>query len=404
MGDFAECLAPEEAKHYIDKVVAWRRDIHRHPELSQQEERTSALVTEVLTGLGLEVRSNVGGYGVVGLLRGKTGGRTVGLRADMDALPLKEETGLPYASESEGVMHACGHDTHTAMLLGTACALADRREKILGNVKFLFQPAEELNPIGGAPGMIAGGALEEPHVDALFALHVWPRFTTGTVAMKPGPQMGASDRLFLTVHGKSAHGSAPDQGIDAVMIASQVVSGLQSIVSRSVSPLDSAVVTIGTIKGGWRYNVIPDRVEMEGTVRTLREGTQALMPELITRTAKGIAESLGGSCEVKYVKGYPPMVNDPALFELAARAVRRAMGPDALVVAEQPELGAEDFAFFARERPSVMGWLGCRPKGARPEDTAVLHNTRFCPDEGCFPYGMSFLASCALGFLNSPAS
>ncbi|MBQ9526083.1 MAG: amidohydrolase [Fretibacterium sp.] len=404
MGDITKGLTSSEAGRYTDKVVAWRRDIHRHPELSQHEDRTASLVAEVLTGLSLEVRRNVGGHGVVALLRGKKPGRTVALRADMDALPLKEETGLPYASEVEGVMHACGHDTHTAMLLGAACALADRREDIAGNVKFLFQPAEELNPTGGAPGMIADGALEDPHVDALFALHVWPRFETGTVALKPGPQMGASDRLFLTVHGKSAHGSAPDQGVDAIMIASQVVCGLQSIVSRSVSPLDSAVVTVGTIKGGWRYNVIPDHVEMEGTVRTLREETQALMPELISRTASGIAASLGGSCDVKYVKGYPPMVNDPALFELAAGSVRGAMGPEALTVVEQPELGAEDFAFFARERPAVMGWLGCRPAGARPEDTAVLHNTRFCPDEGCFPYGVSFLASCALNFLNSAVS
>ncbi|MBR1671987.1 MAG: amidohydrolase [Fretibacterium sp.] len=392
-------LEPRQAERYRDRVVKWRRDIHRHPELSQHEERTAALVAEVLGGLGLEVRIGVGGHGVIGLLRGGQG-PTVALRADMDALPMKEETGLPYASETEGVMHACGHDTHTAMLLGAACALSEMREELRGNVKFLFQPAEELNPTGGAPGMIADGALENPHVDALFALHVWPLYETGTVVMRPGPQMGASDRLFLTVHGKAAHGSAPDQGVDAIMAASQVVCGLQSIVSRSVSPLDSAVVTIGTIKGGWRYNVIPDRVEMEGTVRTLREATQALMPELITRTAMGIAASLGGSCDVKYVKGYPPMVNDPALFELAAGAVRASLGPDALIVAEQPELGAEDFAFFARERPAVMGWLGCRPRGVRVEDTAMLHNTRFCPDEDCFPFGVSFLASCALACLN----
>ena len=268
----------QAAARYAPRVVEWRRAIHRHPELSQQEERTAALVAEALEGLGIDVRRKVGGHGVVGLLRGAKDGLTVGLRADMDALPMREETGLPYASEVEGVMHACGHDAHTAMLLGAACVLSEMRDELAGNVKFLFQPAEELNPTGGAPGMIADGALEAPHVDALFALHVWPLYETGKIVARPGPQMGASDRLFLTVGGKTAHGSAPDQGVDAILIAAQIVSALQSVVSRSVSPLDSAVVTIGTIKGGYRYNVIPDMVEMEGTVRTRGRGLRPPCP------------------------------------------------------------------------------------------------------------------------------
>lgn len=392
-----------EVRRHLDRVVEWRRAIHRHPELSRCEERTAELVAGVLEGLGLEVRRGVGGYGVLGLLRGTGGGAdmgpTVGLRADMDALPMQEETGLPYASEVPGVMHACGHDTHTAMLLGTACVLAGMRDALPGNVKFIFQPAEELNPVGGAPGMIADGALVDPRVDGLFGLHVWPAYETGRVVLRSGPQMGASDRVYLTVKGRAAHGSAPDQGVDAIMIAGQVLCGLQSVVSRSVSPLDAAVVTIGTIKGGWRYNVIPDRVEMEGTVRTLREEVQAAMPDLIERAAEGIARSLRGSCEVRYVKGYPPLVNDPEMFDLAAEAVREVMGAEHLVVAERPELGAEDFAFFARERPSAFAWLGCRPAGVGPEETGVLHSTRFRPDEGCFPFGMRFLASCAVAFL-----
>lgn len=392
-----------EVRRHLDRVVEWRRAIHRHPELSRCEERTAELVAGVLEGLGLEVRRSVGGHGVLGLLRGTGGGAdmgpTVGLRADMDALPMQEETGLPCASEVPGVMHACGHDTHTAMLLGTACVLAGMRDALPGNVKFIFQPAEELNPVGGAPGMIADGALEDPRVDGLFGLHVWPAYETGRVVLRSGPQMGASDRVYLTVKGRAAHGSAPDQGVDAIMIAGQVLCGLQSVVSRSVSPLDAAVVTIGTIKGGWRYNVIPDRVEMEGTVRTLREEVQAAMPDLIERAAEGIARSLRGSCEVRYVKGYPPLVNDPEMFDLAAEAVREAMGAEHLVVAERPELGAEDFAFFARERPSAFAWLGCRPAGVGPEETGVLHSTRFRPDEGCFPFGMRFLASCAVAFL-----
>ena len=384
---------------YLQKVTEWRRDIHAHPELSQHEERTAELIADVLEGLGLEVTRNVGGYGVVGLLRGN-GSRTVGLRADMDALPLNEETGLPYASQNAGVMHACGHDTHTAMLLGAACELADIRDKLRGNVKFIFQPAEELNPVGGAPGMIRDGVLENPHVDALFALHVWPTYETGQIVMRPGALMGASDRIFLTVHGQTAHGSRPDQGIDAIVAASHIVTGLQGIISRSVSPLDAAVITIGTIHGGYRYNVIPDTVKLEGTVRTLRAEVQDAMPELITRTAQGIAGALGASCEVEYVKGYPPLLNDAELTGLACESVRKRLGSDALVIAEQPELGAEDFAFFARERPAVMAWLGCRPHDVNVKDMPKLHNTKFCPDEECFRYGIEFFVGCVKDFLN----
>ena len=196
------------ADKVIEQVISWRRDIHAHPELSQHEERTSGLVAGVLEGLGLEVARNVGGFGVVGLLRGQEQGRTIALRADMDALPLNEATSLPFASQNPGVMHACGHDTHTAMLLGTACALSELRDKIRGSVKFIFQPAEELNPVGGAPGMIRDGVLEG--VDALLALHVWPSFETGKIVTRPGSLMAASDRVFITVRGKSAHGSRPD--------------------------------------------------------------------------------------------------------------------------------------------------------------------------------------------------
>ncbi|MBQ7544474.1 MAG: amidohydrolase [Synergistaceae bacterium] len=384
------------ADKVIEQVKAWRRDIHAHPELSQHEERTSGLVAGVLEGLGLEVRRNVGGFGVVGVLRGKEEGRTVALRADMDALPLTEATGLPFASENDGVMHACGHDTHTAMLLGTACVLSEMRSELRGNVKFIFQPAEELNPVGGAPGMIADGVLENPHVDAMFALHVWPACGTGTIAIRSGAVMAASDRIFITVKGRTAHGSRPDQGLDAIVAAAHVITGLQSIVSRSLSPLDSAVLTIGTIHGGNRYNVIPESVKLEGTVRTLNPDVQERMPVMITRIAQGIAEGLGASCDVEYVKGYSPLVNDAGLAGLAREAVKGTMN---VVVPEQPDLTAEDFAFFARERPAVMAWLGCRPESVRPEDMAMLHNTKFCPDEECFRYGIEYFVRSAAGFL-----
>lgn len=387
------------AEKFLSQVVNWRRDIHAHPELSQHEERTAGLVADVLEGLGLEVTRNVGGFGVVGVLRGSSEGKTVALRADMDALPLTEETGLEYASQNPGVMHACGHDTHTAMLLGAACALSEMREKIHGNVKFIFQPAEECNPIGGAPGMIRDGVLENPHVDALIALHVWPVFETGKIAVRSGSAMAASDRIFLTVKGQTAHGSRPDQGLDAIVAATYVVTGLQTIISRSVSPLEPAVLTIGKINGGYRYNVIPDCVKIEGTVRTVSAEMQAKIAELIERTAKGIAESLGAECEVEYVKGYPPLVNDSELAALTCESVRKNLGDDALIIPDQPELGAEDFAFFARERPAVMAWLGCRPANVDVRKAAMLHNIKFCPDEDSFKYGIEYLVQSAIDFL-----
>jgi len=389
----------ELTKKYSAKVVEWRRTIHQHPELSEQEEKTAALVAEVLTGLGIEVQKNVGGHGVVGLLKGGQPGKTVGLRADMDALSLQEDTGLSFASKTPGVSHACGHDTHTAMLLGAAAVLSEMKADLKGNVKFIFQPAEELNPKGGAPGMIKDGVLENPRVDAVFCLHVWPAFETGKIVTRAGAIMGASDRVFLTVSGKTAHGSAPHQGVDAVMIACQVVGGLQSIVSRTVAPLDSAVVSFGTIKGGHRYNVIADKVELEGTVRTLKPDTQDKMPGLIERTAQGYARGLGGDASVSYVRGFPPTLNAPELFAMVSESVTASMGEGHFVAAENPDLGGEDFSYFARERPCLLAWLGCRPAGTSPEKMTVLHNSGFNPDEESFPWGVRFLATCAVDFL-----
>jgi amidohydrolase len=367
----------ELTQKYNPKVVEWRRAIHSHPELSAQEEKTAALVAEVLAGLGLDVKKNVGGHGVVGLLKGGKGaGKVVALRADMDALPLQEDTGLPFASAVPNVMHACGHDTHTAMLMGTACVLSEMKDELEGSVKFIFQPAEELNPIGGAPGMIKDGVLEDPHVDALFALHVWPSFETGTVISRPGPMMGASDRFYITVTGKAAHGSAPHQGTDAIMIACQIVGGLQTIVSRMMPPLEPVVVGVGTIS----------------------PATQEILPGLMERAAVGYARALGGDAEVKYVRGYPPTKNAPELFDFVSGVVAASLGEGHFATLENPDLGGEAFSYFANERPALMAWLGCRPAGMSPKEMSVLHNSHFAPDENCFPYGVRFMASCAVDY------
>lgn len=387
----------------MPRVVELRRDIHKHPELSGEEERTAFHVVAALSSLGVEFRDEVGGNGVVGLIRGARGargaGRVCALRADMDALPMTEQTGLAFSSANDGVMHACGHDAHTAMLLGAAMVLARMKDDFAGAVKLVFQPAEEANPTGGAPAMIEAGALEDPRVDAMVGLHVWPSLATGEIGIRPGAMMGASDRVFVTIRGRSSHGSEPERGVDAIAAAGQVLSAFQTIVSRNVSPLDAAVLSIGTIRGGCRYNVIADEVVMEGTVRTLSPAVQDMIPERIRQIAEGIAGSFGATAEVRYVKGYPPLLNDPAVTATVREALLAVEGARVVDV-EHPAMGGEDFSFFAREVPSTFLWLGCRPAHADPAIFAPVHNNCFTPDEACFPYGVAALVRSALAIVN----
>lgn len=383
----------------LTKIMDLRCRIHKNPELSNQESSTAELAAAVLREAGIKVFTGVGGHGVVGVLKGAGDGPCIALRADMDALPMEEKTGHPCASEVKGVMHACGHDVHTAVLLGAALILSEVKDRFNGTVKFVFQPAEEYNPTGGAPGMIDGGVLQNPDVDGIIGLHVWPSLPTGTVATREGALMGASDRLFLTVKGRGAHGSEPDNGVDAIVIASQIITALQTIVSRNVSPLDAAVVTVGTIRGGDRYNVIAEEVILEGTVRTVNPETQEKMPGRINAIASGIARGMGGDCEMKYVKGYPPLMNDPGLTKKVFASLARVVGEDNVVAAEKPALGGEDFAFFTRKVPGCFMWLGCRPEGVAKEDMAPLHNNRFLPDEKAIPIGVEVLVNCALDLL-----
>jgi len=391
----------EFVQKYRNSYISYWKDFHRHPEPSHKEIRTSGKVAEILEGLGIEVKKQVGGTGVIGLLKGDSNGPTVALRADMDALQIKEETGCEFASVNDGVMHACGHDSHTAMLLGAAHVLSELKGHVKGNIKFIFQPAEEDSPVGGAPGMIKDGALENPKVEAIFGIHMWPTLETGVMGIKEGVMSAASDRLNMSVRGKSTHAATPEFGIDAIVITSQVISALQTVISRNVSPLDSAVITFGKIEGGSRYNIVADQVDLDGTVRTFDPNTRKLVAEKISQIAKGTASSMGGDCIVDYKWGYPPTMNDHQATKIAKEAIVKTVGKNGLYEISMPNPGGEDFAFFSEKVPAAFAWLGCRPKGIPPEEFPKLHNNKFLPDEEALPIGVTYLCQVALTALEA---
>ena len=387
----------ETIQKHQEAILADRRYLHAHPELSGQEVNTAAYIAEKLREMGLEPQTGVGGHGVVALIRGRGPGKCVGLRADIDALPIRETTGLPYASQNPGVMHACGHDTHTAALLGAARALCDLRDQFDGCVKLVFQPSEENVLSSGAAKMIADGVLENPKVDAMFGQHIWPDFESGTVAIRNGSMMASSDRLNITIKGKASHGSTPDSGIDAIAAAAQVISALQTIVSRQVSPLDSAVVTIGTIHGGDRYNVIADTVKLEGTCRNLNPLVRNKMEDRIRAIVEGVCAGMGAQGTLEYIRGYSPTVNSPELFPLALEAIHEVVGEENTIIPENSALGGEDFSFYCEKVPSVLFWTGLNTPGA---EVFPLHNGNLNPDEGCISVAAQVLTTAAIKFLN----
>jgi amidohydrolase len=384
------------------KVVAWRRDIHQHPELGNREVRTSALVAAHLESLGYEVRRNVGVTGVVAVLRGGRPGPVVALRADMDALPVTEEVDLPFASKvrttyagkQTGVMHACGHDTHVAMLMGAAEALAAVRERLPGTVKLLFQPAEEGPPEGeegGALLMLKEGAFDDPRPDVVFGLHIGSMLNVGEIGYRPGPAMAAADVLRIVVKGRQTHGSAPWGGVDPIVTASQIVMGLQTIVSRQVNiAKEPAVVSIGGIDGGIRFNIIPDRVTMVGTVRTFDEALRDDIHERIRRTAENIAEAQGATAEVTIEKPYAVTVNNPALTARMLPTLNRVAGAGNVQLRDRL-MGAEDFSYFAQRAPGLFLFLGGTPKGVDPATVAYNHSPRFSIDESALKLGVRTL-------------
>ncbi|HET9426120.1 MAG TPA: amidohydrolase [Gemmatimonadaceae bacterium] len=392
------------------QVVTWRRDFHQHPELSNREARTGKIVADYLKSLGLEVRYPVAHNGVVATLRGGRPGPVVALRADMDALPVTEEVDLPFKStvrttfngQEVGVMHACGHDGHTAMLMGAATILAGMRDRLPGTVKFIFQPAEEGVPPGeqgGAPLMIREGALENPKVDAIFGLHVFPMHT-GEIHYKAGGIMASSDRYQIVVNGKQTHGAQPWGGVDPIVVSSQIIMGLQTIISRQADITKApAVVTVGRINGGIRFNIIPDSVFIEGTVRTFDPAMRDDIFARIRRTAESIAAASGATARVIVAgDGNPPTVNDPALMARMLPTLQRVAGQPNVKEAI-PTTTAEDFSYYMKSTPGIFYFLGVTPKDRDVNTVARNHSPKFFVDEAALPLGTRSLAAMAIDYL-----
>ncbi len=372
------------------RVTELRRTIHRRPELGFEEHETAALVERELASLGIEYR-RVAKTGVVGVIRGALPGRVVALRADMDALPITERTGLPFASEIEGKMHACGHDAHTSMLLGAAHVLAGMRDRLHGAVVLLFQPAEE-GP-GGAEPMIAQGALDDPRVEMVAMLHVDPRIHAGEIGITPGPVNASADELYITVRGKGGHGAYPHTAVDTIPAASAIVLALQNIAARETDPLKSVVVTIGTIEGGYRNNVIADEVKMSGTLRAHDPGVRDGLEARVQRIVEHVASAYGARAEVRVLRGYPPVVNDVPLAESLTRYLREH-APEITIHRLSPTMGAEDFAYFARAVPGVHVRLGVRSEAEGAVHSG--HSPEFRIDEAALPVGVRTLVGFAL--------
>lgn len=383
----------ERAAALAPDIIALRRRLHSNPEVSFKEYKTTALITEVLTKLGIEIVPWGGETGVVGLLRGAKPGPVVGLRADIDALPIQEENDCEYRSQVEGVMHACGHDTHTACLLGAAMLLAERRDSLAGTVKFIFQPAEEIN--SGAKLMIEKGVMVNPSLDVIFGLHNSPNIPAGQVGLKPGPLMAAVDTTFLTVKGVGGHGAIPHRSRDPILAAAAIVQGLQTVVSRQVDPLDAAVISFGTIHGGHANNVIPDRVELTGTVRTFSPALRAEMPDRMRGVIAGVAAAMQTEAEFTYRNDLPAVVNPPELAEWCRGPLAKVFGAAGLV-APAPSMGGEDFACFQELVPGVFLWLGVG--NAAKGIVHQWHNPRFDADEDSLRYGAAALAQLAFDY------
>jgi hippurate hydrolase len=383
-------LVQHVQESFADKIVELRRDIHREPELGFGTEKTAQKVLAALEGLPLEIQTGVAENGIVATLKGEGDGPTVGLRADMDALPIHEETGLEFASGTDGKMHACGHDGHTSMLVGAAHALSGMRDRLNGTVKFIFQPAEEGG--GGGRVMVEEGVADD--IDSIFALHLWPGLPFGTAATKAGPIMAAADAFEMKVKGRGGHGAMPHLTADAIVISAQVVTALQTVVAREVDPVEPAVLTVGEIEAGSAFNIIPETARLAGTVRTLNADLRESMPQRIEELARGVARGMRGDAQLDYTFSYPVTINDADSARLALGVIGDLFGEDEALELPNPTMGAEDFAFFLEKLPGAFIWLGIG------EDASGLHTPTFAFDEEILPRGSALLAALALESLS----
>ncbi|WP_296647771.1 M20 metallopeptidase family protein [Romboutsia sp. 13368] len=356
---------------YLEQMINLRETIHMYPEDGFKEFKTSKIIIEELEKLGIKVQKNVAKTGVVGLIEGNYPGKTVLLRADMDALKIQEQANVEYKSKIDGMMHACGHDGHVAGLLGAAMILNELKDKLHGNVKLVFQPAEERE--GGALPMIEEGVLENPKVDAAFGAHLWGYLKEGEVHLKEGPMMAAPDLFNIKVIGKGGHGALPQESIDPIVITCQIVNALQTIVSRRINPLDPVVVTCGKIQGGENFNVIPNEVELEGTIRTFKEETRNLVPRIMEDLVRGITTSQGATYEFKYKANYPALINDKDMTNFAKESLKKVVGEENVYNLKEPNMGGEDFAYFAQKVPSAFMFIGI----ANNESEPVIHHNPY---------------------------
>lgn len=388
-------MQPEKMteKEIEEIAVKWRRDFHEHPETSYHEEETAQKVANILREMGLEPCMAKKSHGVVATIKGGKRGPMIALRADMDALQVQEQVDVPWKSQNEGVMHACGHDFHMTILLTAALRLLQHKNSIPGDVRLIFQPSEEMTPDGGAKFMLEEGFLEG--CIAIFGLHIWPDFVCGQAGVKPGPLMAASDRFKIKVIGKTSHAGHPDQGVDAVMATADILQQISHIVSRRINPLSTATINVGILQAGSRYNVVPGEANMEGTIRTLDDTARNNIPKFIENILEGAKISTGIDYKMEYFYGYPVLNNWPVPAKLAADTIQQVLGKDALMKTE-PHLTAEDFGFYLEKMPGAFMWLGCRKQG---DPIYGLHSAKLCPDENTLHIGSKLVEQIALNAL-----
>ena len=379
-----------EVKRIQKEIIKIRRDFHKHPELSFQEIRTSKIVADKLESFGIDVKRKVGKTGVVGILKGKSKGKIIAFRADMDALPIQETSNVPYKSVHDGVMHACGHDAHAAILLGTAQILSKMKNYIKGEIRFIFQPAEE--GYAGAKYMIKDGAIN--NVQEIYGLHVWNYQRSGTVGIQDGPVMAAADMFTIAIEGIGGHGAAPQGTVDAVVVASHLIQSLQTIVSRNTNPLENTVVTIGQINGGDNFNIIADNIILKGTTRAYTNENKKLIKNRMKTICEGVAKTYGAKIKLYYKDGYPPVINNSQITEKVKNATKKIV-PDGTMVEPYLSMGGEDFSYFANKVPGCFFFLGTLPKNRKLMSTPQ-HCSHFDIDEKAMLIGCSIFVELAL--------